>query len=42
MEQHLVGGELLICHILPIENYDGHTQEQVEVVRLLRGRLIFY
>lgn len=34
MEQHLVGGELLLGHVLPVENNDGHTQEQVEVVRL--------
>lgn len=32
----MVSGELLFCHILPIENNDGHTQEQVEVVRLWR------
>lgn len=36
VEQHLIGGELLFCHILPIENDDGHTQEQVEVVSLWR------
>lgn len=34
MEQHLVGGELLFRHILPVEDDDGHTQEQVEVVGL--------
>lgn len=34
VEQHLVGGELLLGHVLPVENNDGHTQEQVEVVRL--------
>lgn len=34
MKQHLVGGELLLRHILPVENDDGHTQEQVEIVRL--------
>lgn len=38
MEQHLVGGELLLRHILPIENNDGHAQEQVEVIRLQRRK----
>lgn len=37
MEQHLVSGELLFGHILPVENDDGHTQEQVEVIRLRRA-----
>lgn len=34
MKQHLVGGELLLRYILPIEKNDGHTQEQVEVIGL--------
>lgn len=34
MEQHLVGGELLVGYILPVEKDDGHAQEQVEVIGL--------
>lgn len=34
MQQHLVGGELLLGYVLAVEEDDGHAQEQVEVVRL--------
>lgn len=34
VQQHLVGGELLLRHILPVQHNDGHAQEKVEVVRL--------
>lgn len=34
MQQHLVGGELLLGYVLAVEENDGHAQEQVEVVRL--------
>lgn len=34
VEQHLVSGQLLFRHVFSIENNDGHTEEQVEVVRL--------
>lgn len=34
MKQHLVGGELLLHYILPVEKNDGHAQEQVEVISL--------
>ena len=36
VEQHLVSGKLLLRHIVPVEDDDGHTQEQVEVVGLRR------
>lgn len=38
VEQHLVGGELLLRHVLPVQNDDGHTQEEVEVVSLRRSK----
>lgn len=34
MKQHLVGGELLLRYILPVEKNDCHAQEQVEVISL--------
>lgn len=34
VEQHLVGGELLLRHVLPVQDDDGHAQEEVEVVGL--------
>lgn len=37
MKQHLVGGELLLRYILPVQTNDGHAQEQVEVIRLWAG-----
>lgn len=37
VQQHLVGGQLLLRHILPVQDDDGHTQEEVEVVGL-QGR----
>lgn len=37
MQQHLVGGELLLGYVLAVEENDGHAQEQVEVVRLWGG-----
>lgn len=36
VEQHLVSGELLLCHVVSVQDDDGHAQEQVEVVRLRR------
>lgn len=38
VKQHLVGGKLLFGHILPVENNDGHAQEQVEIVSLEKER----
>lgn len=38
VEQHLVGGELLLRHVLPVQNDDGDAQEEVEVVGLQRSR----
>lgn len=39
VQQHLVGGELLLHHVLSVQNNDGHTQEQVEVVRLQKHKV---
>lgn len=44
VQEHLIGGQLLLDDIIPIDGDDGHADEQVEVVRLrghreLRGSL---
>lgn len=44
VQEHLVCGQLLLNDVIPIDGHDGHTDEQVEVVRLwgdreLRGTL---
>lgn len=44
VQEHLIRGQLLLDDIIPIDGDDGHTDEQVEVVRLrghreLRGAL---
>lgn len=37
MQKHLVGGQLLLNDVIPVDGHDGHANEKVEVIRL-RGR----
>lgn len=34
VQEHLIRGQLLLDDIIPVDGDDGHTDEQVEVVRL--------
>lgn len=34
VQEHLVGGQLLLDDVIPIDGHDGHTDEEVEVIRL--------
>lgn len=38
VQEHLVCGQLLLDDVIPIDGHDGHTDEQVEVVRLWEDR----
>lgn len=34
VQKHLVGGQLLLNDVIPVDGHDGHTDEKVEVIRL--------
>lgn len=34
VQEHLVGGQLLLDDVIPVDGHDGHADEKVEVVRL--------
>lgn len=34
VQQHLVGGQLLLNDVIPVDGHDGYADEEVEVVRL--------
>lgn len=34
VQEHLVGGQLLLDDVVPVDGHDGHADEKVEVVRL--------
>lgn len=35
VEENVVGRQALVHHVVPVDGHDGHTQEQVEEVRLV-------
>lgn len=37
VQEHLVGGQLLLNDVIPVNGYDGHADEKVEVIRLGGG-----
>lgn len=37
VQEHLVGGQLLLNDIVPVDGHDGHTDEKMEVICLGGG-----
>lgn len=40
VQEHLIGGQLLLNDVIPIDSHNGHTDEKVEVICLGGGEWV--